>query len=248
MARGKSHKTTARQPKHRSAKQTWFRRIVVGLLLVVVVFAAVFSWNRWFRFDDAADMRGEWKLAEASMTIVIDDYTMRLTRDVSYAYTLDTWAKTITFSFGNLKGGGLYAFSDDRKTLVIAEGRTPDIASVLGLIDISQDSAKSNVVKDGTGETSRATLAGTSIFTKLSDSTEASPQSLTNNTTQDANTVGAAIVSGEDRQASRDTVVEPEVVDPDAGVPASESQENAVDSGGAIEEGVASDATGEGEL
>ena len=237
MTRKKSYKTTARQPKHCSAKQTWLRRVVVGLLLAVVVFVAVFSWNRWFRFDDAADMRGEWKLTEASMTIVIDDYNVRLTRDVSYAYTLDTWAKTITFSFGNLKGGGLYAFSDDRKTLVIAEGRAPDVASVLGLTDISRDLAESNVVKDGAGETSRATLAGTSIFMKLSDSTEASPQSLANNTTQDANTVGAAIVSGEDQQMPRDVVVQPEVVNPDEGVPASESQENAIDAGSVDEEG-----------
>ena len=47
---------------------------------------------------------------------------IHLTSDVAYGYTLDTGAKTITFTFGDLQGQGRYRFSADRSELVITDG------------------------------------------------------------------------------------------------------------------------------
>ena len=45
--------------------------------------------------------------------------------DVAYSYSLDTFNKTISFSFGKYSGSGSYAFSPDRTTLVLTE-ENPD--------------------------------------------------------------------------------------------------------------------------
>ena len=109
------------------------RIAVVVLLVALVVLVAAFSWNRWLRYDDAADFQGVWSYGENSaLTVTFDGTTMSLTKDASYDYELDTFSKTVTYRFGDLSGGGCYAFSEDRNTLVIVDGRAADIGSILG--------------------------------------------------------------------------------------------------------------------
>ncbi|MEG2368463.1 MAG: hypothetical protein RSB16_01385 [Raoultibacter sp.] len=242
MSDKKVKKPANKQPKRRKVHRKWPRRIFGALLVALIVVVTAFSWNRWFRFDDAIDMQGEWKLSSASMTIVIDGEEIRLTKDVAYSYTLDTWAKTLRFTFGNLSGSGLYEFSADRKTLVIVEGRQPDIASVLGLVDLKKEAEGEQGGGSAGSGAQQSSLAGRSVFVKISDSLDASPASLANNSTVGADTVGAAIVAGDAQTPTASEVVtEPEDAGADAGVPASNA-ETAIDGEMAVDE-AAIDAT-----
>lgn len=97
--------------------------IVVGVFLALVVaVVAIFSWDRWLRYDDVAEVQGEWQVHDATSTVVIDSQTIKLTDDVAYTYALDPFAKTITYTFGDLSGSGRYRFSLDRTQLVIIDG------------------------------------------------------------------------------------------------------------------------------
>lgn len=113
--------------KESSAKSAALRKRLIAAGLVVLVIAAValgVSWARWWRFDDAQDIQGQWFSANTTGTAIVnvDGETIRLASDVAYSYTLDTTAKTIQYDFGPMHGQGRYWFSDDRSTLVIADG------------------------------------------------------------------------------------------------------------------------------
>lgn len=112
-----------KQPK----KHRWLHVVIAAIVVVVVVVLAAFSWDRWFRFDDAADIQGSWQAAGQAAVVEIDGEQMHLTDEVAYDYVLDTGAKTIEFSFGKLAGSGTYRFSEDRATLTIIEGAGPNI-------------------------------------------------------------------------------------------------------------------------
>lgn len=77
--------------------------------------------DQWLRYDDNADIQGTWVIDGTSQTITITDTDIVMTADVSYPYTLDTFQKTISFSFKQYNGSGSYAFSPERTTLVITE-------------------------------------------------------------------------------------------------------------------------------
>lgn len=118
-------------------RRIWLRvtlSLVVALALVVV---AAFSWQRWLRFDDARDFQGSWVAVDvlddanavqenahgaAAHEVLIEDDVIQLTDDVAYSYQLDTWSKTLSFSFGKYVGAGSYQFSFDRQFLVIRDG------------------------------------------------------------------------------------------------------------------------------
>lgn len=89
---------------------------------MVVVTVGSFSWGRWLRYDDAADFQGAWYANGTTSLVTVDGQEIHLTSDVAYGYTLDTGAKTITFTFGDLQGQGRYRFSADRSELVITDG------------------------------------------------------------------------------------------------------------------------------
>ena len=92
------------------------------VVAVVVVTVGTFSWNRWLRYDDAADFQGAWYANGTTSLVTVDGQEIHLTSDVAYGYTLDTGAKTITFTFADLQGQGRYRFSADRSELVITDG------------------------------------------------------------------------------------------------------------------------------
>ncbi len=101
---------------------SWPAALIGVLLAIVVALVAVFSWDRWLRFDDASDFQGTWYANGTATTISIDGEQMHLTDDVAYSYALDTGAKTISFTFGTYEGQGRYRFSADRSELVITDG------------------------------------------------------------------------------------------------------------------------------
>lgn len=121
--------------------------VVLVLVIAAVVAAGLFSWNRWWRFDDAADFQGTWQYGDTPYQVTIDGTTMTLSKDAAYDYELDTFQKAVTFHFGDLKGHGCYAFSEDRSTLVIVDGRTPDVGTMLGFTDVTENAGVEN---DGT--------------------------------------------------------------------------------------------------
>lgn len=101
---------------------TWPVVAVLVAIAVVAVTVGSFSWGRWLRYDDAADFQGAWYANGTTSLVTVDGQEIHLTSDVAYGYTLDTGAKTITFTFGDLQGQGRYRFSADRSELVITDG------------------------------------------------------------------------------------------------------------------------------
>lgn len=108
-----------RKPKRRLSK----RFVIIGcaIIAVLAIGTGLLAWNQWFRYDDTADIQGRWIVAGSDDSITITPTDMIMTADVSYPYTLDTFKKTITFSFEQYSGEGNYAFSPERNELVITE-------------------------------------------------------------------------------------------------------------------------------
>lgn len=114
-------KLKARKPLKRKGIS---RRFLIGSLVVIlllVIGTGLLAWNQWFRYDDTADIQGVWVIDGSNQSITINETDIVMTSDVSYPYTLDTFQKTISFSFKQYSGSGSYAFSPERTTLVITE-------------------------------------------------------------------------------------------------------------------------------
>ena len=125
----KPHKTKDADAKHarRKERRPGFARrvalgIIVALLAALLVGMGLFCWQKWMRFDDAADIQGVWKVQSTGDTIVFNGRDLKLTKGISYEYRLDEQEKTITYSFGEYAGGGHYYFSGDRQVLIIIDG------------------------------------------------------------------------------------------------------------------------------
>ena len=113
---------TPRARKKHTFHISWPVGVGLAVLAIVVTVVAVFSWGRWARYDDAADFQGMWYANGTTSIVTVDGEKIHLTDDVAYNYTLDTGAKTITFTFGQMEGHGRYRFSVDRSELVITDG------------------------------------------------------------------------------------------------------------------------------
>lgn len=128
------------------------KRVVLGIVGVVAVVAvalgAFFVWNAFFRYDDAADIQGEWRTQDNTMTVVIDGSNIRMP-DLEYSYEIDTGAKRLTFHFSDLTGSGTYSFSSDRSTLTIVEGEG-DTATTTVLVKVSNDTQATPQLVDQT--------------------------------------------------------------------------------------------------
>lgn len=96
---------------------------IVGIIIaaLLLVTTALLSWNHWLRFDDKADIQGTWVVEGTQANVTIDATSLKLTDDVSYAYELDTFNKTISFSYEQLSGSASYAFSPERDVIIITE-------------------------------------------------------------------------------------------------------------------------------
>ena len=119
-ARSSESKSAKPKPKlTRTRVALYAAAVLVALALVVV---GTFSWSRWLCFNDTQDIQGTWTVAGAQGGIVIDGELIHLTDVEAYRYTLDSGAKTLTFTFGDLEGSARYRFSADRTQLVIQDG------------------------------------------------------------------------------------------------------------------------------
>lgn len=139
--RSTSRKATEREKaivRGRKRKVAW--AVAASIFLIVAIVSGLLFWNAYLRYDDAADIRGEWQVADGSMTVVIDGSSIKMPDALEYDYELDTWEKTISFSFDDLSGAGAYRFSSDRKGLVIEEGEGGK-DGVVALVKVSDDEA-----------------------------------------------------------------------------------------------------------
>ncbi|MGI6105829.1 MAG: hypothetical protein ACOYD7_06555 [Raoultibacter sp.] len=137
-----------------STRLRWPQVVLTIFLVIIVGMASLFAWDRWMRYDDAQDFKGEWIYTSegSSVPVSIDADRIAFSSDVKFPYRLDTWGKTVDFSFTDLSGGGVYRFSLDRQTLYIAEDASEDIfVSIqvsLGLVEPSEgfDLSKTTVL------------------------------------------------------------------------------------------------------
>jgi hypothetical protein len=111
-----------RQRKKTLSPASLVKRVALCVVVLLLAFTAVYSWDRWFRYDDALDFVGEWQIHGSNVTILIGGESINLADDAAYDYTLDTRAKTIHFTLGTMEGGGAYRFSADRNQLVVVDG------------------------------------------------------------------------------------------------------------------------------
>lgn len=105
-----------KKPKHLGL---WIAAAVAALVVIAV---AAFSWDRWLRYDDAVDLQGQWRIADTTGLVTIDEGSIHLTEKEAYTYTMDAGAKTLTFTFGDLSGQARYRFSADRTQVAIQDG------------------------------------------------------------------------------------------------------------------------------
>lgn len=132
-----SRKATAREKSIvRARKRKIAAAVCAAAFVCIVAVSGALFWNAYLRYDDAADIQGEWQVADGSMTLVIDGESIRMPDSLAYAYTLDTWKKTLSFTFDDLKGSGAYRFSEDRRAIVIKEGEGAN-AALLSLVKVS---------------------------------------------------------------------------------------------------------------
>lgn len=150
--------------------------MVVGVLACVLVVAvAAFSWDRWLRYDDAADLQGEWQVHGTAATIVVDGQAVNITDDVAYPYVLDTGAKTIAYAFGNAEGSGRYRFSLDRTQLVIMDGRGYSWWSTL-FDDIGWMAGQAAGAVQGAAPEEPAAAEGVTVLDRVSRDVAATPR------------------------------------------------------------------------
>lgn len=111
----------------------WPKVVIAVVVLLMVAVVALVSAYRWFLFDDAHDMQDQWIDINRKVEVVIDAETIQLSDDVAYNYELDTFEKTITYTFGNMESQpAAYRFSADRSKLYILEGEESDLFYDIG--------------------------------------------------------------------------------------------------------------------
>lgn len=143
------------------------KRIILVVAVVFVLVCAVI-WNLWFRFDDAADIQGLWTSSDGA-SVFIDGHDLHLSDDVAYAYSLNTTAKTIDYTFASASGHASYRFSADRATLVLDERGGTDWLVLLGL---KADPALSGGSTSGVTVLMRKTTPLTTEITENTESTD----------------------------------------------------------------------------
>lgn len=119
-----SRKGSVAKPHSSEHRNRILKIVAVCLAAALVACAAVaafWAWDTWLRFDDSADIQGEWLTANGTALVVIDAEEIHMPDSVDFKYTLDTNDKTISYTFVDLTGGGSYKFSRDRATLTITE-------------------------------------------------------------------------------------------------------------------------------
>ena len=152
----------------RHASLLGVKHIILVVVAVVFVLVCAVVWNLWFRFDDAADIQGLWTSSDGA-SVSIDGHDLHLSDDVAYAYSLNTTAKTIDYTFASASGHASYRFSADRATLVLDERGGTDWLVLLGL---KTDPALSGGSTSGVTVLMRKTTPLTTEVTEDTESTD----------------------------------------------------------------------------
>ena len=114
----------ASRPSSAKKRRKWPFVVAGAVVLVVVAVVVAFSCWRWTFANDAQDIQGTWYIAGTQKTVDVTADGIKLADDVTYSYTIDEGAKTLSLSFGNMEGEARYRFSLDRQTLALRDGET----------------------------------------------------------------------------------------------------------------------------
>ena len=95
--------------------------VVGGVFAALVIVCAAIAVDRWFVHDDAQDIQGTWYIYGTEVAVPISENTIGIAEGTEYRYTIDTQAKTVTYSIGNLTGTSHYRFSSDRTQIALIE-------------------------------------------------------------------------------------------------------------------------------
>lgn len=120
--------------------------IVGAVVLVGLIAGGLFAWDRWARYDDAADIQGVWLDEATGAQMAINEERMLLGGKLDYSYTIDPKEKTVSFHYEGDEGHASYRFSGDRQTLVFDESGKTDWLVALHL---KEDPAMSGDVPKG---------------------------------------------------------------------------------------------------
>lgn len=92
------------------------------ILLLFAVLVIILCAFRWWSANDVSQIQGNWEIAGTGKTVPITDSEITLTDDVTYTYTIDTFAKTIHVQIGNYSGTSHYVFSADKSEIMLIDG------------------------------------------------------------------------------------------------------------------------------
>ncbi len=95
--------------------------VAIGVFAAFIVACIALAVDRWWVHDDAQDIQGTWYIYDTEVAIPIGPDTIGVSEDAVYEYTIDTQAKTVTYSIGNLTGTSHYRFSSDRSQIALIE-------------------------------------------------------------------------------------------------------------------------------
>lgn len=94
---------------------------MTALLMSLLCVCACAAFLAGCSSSDTTDIQGQWKVGDSDVTCVFTDTELKMVGS-TFGYTLDTGAKTISYTNGGLDAGSAeYSFSDDKQTLTLVE-------------------------------------------------------------------------------------------------------------------------------
>ena len=101
----------APRPSAAKKRKKWPFAVAGAVVLVAVAVVVAFSCWRWTFANDAQDIQGTWYIAGTQKTVDVTADGIKLADDVTYSYTIDEGAKTLSLNFGKMEGEARYRFS-----------------------------------------------------------------------------------------------------------------------------------------
>ena len=114
-------KKESKKLKKKRGFKFYFKLIISILIIVFISFFAYSIWNRWFRYDDSADLAGNWQISGSISTVAITSKNISFGGNVMLTYEVDSSSKIVHYKIGEMSGSSHYRFSYDRKQLAFLE-------------------------------------------------------------------------------------------------------------------------------